>query len=145
MANPTPAFETSPPESPIFELSTPATGVLLVVLNRPKQMNSIPTQGHIDGEALFTWFDEEPNLAVAIVTGAGPKAFCAGADLLEKRLASQEAPSGARKAQGMPASGFAGLSRRVGKKPVIAAVNGFALGGGFEICLNWYEGTSGLQ
>ncbi|MCJ1305897.1 hypothetical protein MMC08_008714, partial [Hypocenomyce scalaris] len=37
---------------------------------------------------------------------------------------------------GLPPSGFAGLSRRVGKKPVIAAVNGFAVGGGFEICLN---------
>jgi len=36
-----------------------------------------------------------------------------------------------------PPSGFAGISRRVGKKPIIAAVNGFALGGGFEICLNW--------
>jgi len=40
-----------------------------------------------------------------------------------------------------PPSGFAGISRRVGKKPVIAAVNGFALGGGFEICLNWYASS----
>lgn len=36
-----------------------------------------------------------------------------------------------------PATGFAGISRRLGKKPIIAAVNGFALGGGFEIVLNW--------
>lgn len=36
-----------------------------------------------------------------------------------------------------PDTGFAGISRRLGKKPIIAAVNGFALGGGFEIVLNW--------
>ena len=36
-----------------------------------------------------------------------------------------------------PSTGFAGISRRLGKKPIIAAVNGFALGGGFEIVLNW--------
>lgn len=36
-----------------------------------------------------------------------------------------------------PNTGFAGISRRLGKKPIIAAVNGFALGGGFEIVLNW--------
>ena len=42
-----------------------------------------------------------------------------------------------RKTQGHPSSGFAGISRRTGKKPIVAAVNGFALGGGFEIVLNW--------
>ena len=43
-----------------------------------------------------------------------------------------------RATQGHPPSGFAGISRRMGKKPIVAAVNGFALGGGFEIVLNWY-------
>ena len=42
-----------------------------------------------------------------------------------------------RSTQGHPPSGFAGISRRGGKKPIVAAVNGFALGGGFEIVLNW--------
>lgn len=127
------AFGTQPPESTTFRLSLPAAGVLLVTLDRARQMNSIPTQGHIDGDALFSWFDDEPSLTIAVVTGSGSKAFCAGADLLEQRDRGQ----GPRKTHYMPPSGFAGISRRAGKKPIIAAVNGFALGGGFEICLNW--------
>ena len=44
----------------------------------------------------------------------------------------------------IPSGGFAGLSRRVGKKPVLAAVNGLALGGEFEIVLDWYVSTANL-
>jgi len=94
----------------------------------------MPTEGNFEGHALFEWFDNEPGLTVAIITGAGPKAFCAGADLLQLRDRSRGAPQ----QQHAPPSGIAGLSRRAGKKPIIAAVNGFALGGGCEICLNWW-------
>jgi enoyl-CoA hydratase/carnithine racemase len=100
-------------------------------------MNSIPSYAHWEAESIFTWFDKEPSLRVAIITGAGKKAFCAGQDLIEQsKLRSEKTPPVGGTLR-HPKSGFAGISRRVGKKPIIAAVNGFALGGGFEICLNW--------
>ena len=90
----------------------------------------------------MTWFDNEPSLRVAVVTGSGQKAFCAGSDLIEL-LAVEDSKSEDDVSKSKPwehahpPSGFAGLSRRKGKKPVLAAVNGLALGGGFEIVLNW--------
>lgn len=132
-------FATPAPQSSTFSTSVPRPGVFLVTITREKQMNSIPTGGHIDGAKLFSWFDHEPSLTVAVITGQGKKAFCAGADLIEAGKRTTMDPD---EPSFMPPGGFAGLSRRAGKKPVIAAVNGFALGGGFEICLNWYVSHS---
>jgi enoyl-CoA hydratase/carnithine racemase len=125
-----------PPASSSYILSYPAPHVLLVTINRPKAMNSIPMEAHWEADAIFDWFDSEPELRVAIVTGAGQKAFCAGQDLIEqKKFKSGEQPP--RYLSKHPPGGFMGVSRRGGKKPIVAAVNGFALGGGFEIVLNW--------
>lgn len=124
-----------PPHSKAFALSYPASGVLLFTINKPATSNSISLLEHWEADAIFTWFDAEPSLRVAIITGAGDNAFCSGQDL--KQQGSLDQNDLIRRA-GLPRSGFAGLSLRVGKKPVIAAVNGLALGGGFEICLNWY-------
>lgn len=98
-------------------------------------MNSIPFAGHWELGAVFDWFDAEPNLRVAIITGAGEKAFCAGQDLIELGKLKSGGTMPHSGAMRHPTSGFAGISRRAGKKPIIAAVNGFALGGGFEIVL----------
>lgn len=85
---------------------------------------------------LFNWYDNEPTLRCAVITGAGKKAFCAGQDLIE--LGKTRGKTANEPWLNVhPVSGFAGISRRAGRKPILAAVNGFALGGGMEIVLNW--------
>ncbi|MCJ1272209.1 hypothetical protein MMC22_012117, partial [Lobaria immixta] len=128
----TSSFQTPPPSTSFAQLSFPAPHVLLVTLSRPASLNCINAEGHHELAAVWAWLDNEPSLRVGIVTGAG-KAFCVGADLKEwsNTLA---APSSSRPQP--PPSGFGGLSRRVGKKPIIAAVNGACLGGGFEMAVN---------
>ncbi|MCK9540716.1 MAG: enoyl-CoA hydratase-related protein, partial [Novosphingobium sp.] len=97
--------------------------VLEVTINRADQRNSLPSPAHHELSAIFDAFEADPELWVAIITGAGDKAFCAGMDL-------KNASSGT-----MPEGGFAGLTSRRTKKPVIAAVNGIAFGGGLETVL----------
>lgn len=91
---------------------------------------------HLD--ALWAWFDAEPGLRCAVLTGKG-RAFCAGADLKEWHEANNKGPVGKETAQDIEKwtdNGFGGMSNRRGKKPIIAAVNGLCLGGGFEIAIN---------
>jgi enoyl-CoA hydratase/carnithine racemase len=128
---------TQPPATSHVLLTYPAPYVLLVTINRERAMNSIPFAGHIEMGEVFDWFDREPNLRVAIITGAGKKSFCAGQDLIELGKIRSKTVKMSPAEMRHPYSGFGGISRRGGKKPIIAAVNGFALGGGFEIVLGW--------
>ncbi|OJI86446.1 hypothetical protein ASPTUDRAFT_116651 [Aspergillus tubingensis CBS 134.48] len=124
------------PPSNTITLSLPHPHVLLVTLSRPKALNSISTAGHHDLHAIWTWMDNEPSIRVGILTGSG-RAFCAGADLKEWNTTVQTPSSSTTTTTpGMPPSGFGGLSRRSGKKPIICAVNGLCLGGGCEMVLN---------
>jgi len=101
----------------------------VVTINRPEVMNALHPPAHVELAAAFDDFAADPECWVAIITGAGEKAFSAGNDL--KFTASK----GTRSLT-MPPSGFAGLTSRFDLfKPLIAAVNGLALGGGFEIAL----------
>lgn len=73
-------FVNPPPAPQHALLSFPAPHVLLVTLNRPRDLNCINSQGHVDLHGVWEWMDEEPSLRVGVITGTG-RAFCAGADL----------------------------------------------------------------
>jgi enoyl-CoA hydratase/carnithine racemase len=102
-----------------------AGAVLTITLNRPQVLNAMTPEAHFELDAAFNRFRDDASLHVAIITGAGDKAFCVGTDL--KVLSETNNHK-------KPSTGFAGITARFDLfKPVIAAVNGLCFGGGAEI------------
>ncbi len=104
--------------------------ILTVTINRPEKLNALNHQTLTEIQAAFVDAEDNANDAAIIITGSGEKSFVAGADISE--LAKSNAITGMK---------FARFGQRVmntieqSSKPVIAAVNGFALGGGCELAM----------
>jgi enoyl-CoA hydratase len=107
-------------------LTEARNGVLIVTLNRPEARNAVNKAVAEGVAAAMERLDSEADLRVGIITGAGGT-FCSGMDL--KAFLTGETPH-------VSGRGFAGLTEAPPKKPLIAAVDGYALAGGFEVMLS---------
>jgi methylglutaconyl-CoA hydratase len=102
----------------------------IVTLNRPERMNALSRALLHEIAAAFRALAEDRDARVVIVTGAGDKAFCAGADLKERQGMTENE---VRLLLRLYRDAFGAIDRC--PKPVVAAINGVALGGGFEVAL----------
>lgn len=120
-----PEWVTQPHPHMEYSLITfPRKHVVLVTINRPQAMNCLPFEATVELVAFWKWYDTDPGLRCAVITGSGQKAFCAGMDL-KQRL---DVINSNETTQDYPHDGFGGMSNRRGKKPVVVACNGHAHG-----------------
>jgi enoyl-CoA hydratase len=99
--------------------------ILVITINRPDQRNAVNAAVAQGIAAALDELDADPDLSVGVLTGAG-KGFCAGMDL--KAFVAGERPH-------VEGRGFAGITQRSAEKPLIAAIEGFAVAGGLEVAL----------
>ena len=118
-------------------VETRRTGrVLEVIMNRPP-VNAINRAFSRELYRTFNNFQNDPELSCAIITGVGEKIFSAGWDLKEVAEGGMDPETDNDPEKGFGPGGFAGITEYWDlKKPVIAAVNGAAIGGGFEVVLS---------
>ena len=106
--------------------------IATITINRPEALNAIDPRTNAELQEAWADFRDDSEIWIGILTGAGERAFCAGADLKELIPSlGEQARRGA-----LTEFNFGGITRRFGTwKPLIAAVNGFALAGGTELVL----------
>ena len=114
-----------------LHILTVENGIAVVTLNRPEAMNSLNTQLRTELMALFPQLDLRDDVRVIVITGAGDRAFCTGADLKERAARSTEAIVHER--HNVVAKWTSAIASV--RKPVIAAINGYCMAGGFELAL----------
>ena len=111
-------------------LFTIDNGICTITINRPEKLNALNSNVLTDLDKALDEIYANPEIKTAIITGAGPKAFVAGADISEfNGLSKDEAMALAKRGQDV----FFKIENS--KKPIVAAVNGFALGGGCELAM----------
>jgi len=110
--------------------------IAIITINRPEAMNAIDPETSEELGKAWMDFRDDPNLWVGILTGAGDKAFSAGADLKKMIPFLAQLSTFERKEREEKYPGFGGITRNLNIwKPIIAAINGFCLAGGLEMAL----------
>lgn len=113
-------------------LTSTENGIETITINRPKQLNALNKETIEELSSAFTSADQNSDVRVIVITGSGDKAFVAGADIKEfANFSVEQGEILSRKGQEILFNVVENL-----KTPVIAAINGFALGGGLELAMS---------